>query len=84
MGQDFLDRPYVLYSYPVDDDNSLVEVPPELFGRNGNVVEEAEAEGLLLLRVVARRPHQTEPVPQLPRSHWSVPSFIRFRTDGLI
>ena len=55
--------------YPVEYRHPLVEVSIELVGGDGDVVEVAEAEGLVPLRVVAGRPNQTKPVPQATRSN---------------
>ena len=53
-------------SYPVEDDDSLVEKSPVLFGRQSDVVEEAEAERLAVLSVVTRRTDQTQTVAETP------------------
>ena len=51
-------------TYPVEDDDSLVEKSPVLFGRQSHVVEEAEAEGLAVFSVVTRGPDQTQTVTE--------------------
>ena len=51
-------------SYPVEDDDSLVEKSPVLFGRQSHVVEEAEAERLAVFSVMTRRPDQTQTIAE--------------------
>ena len=51
-------------SYPVKDDDSLVEKSPVLFGRESDVVEEAKSEGLAVFSVVTRGPDQTQTVTE--------------------
>ena len=53
-------------SYPVEDDDSLVEKSPVLFGSQSDVVEEAEAERLAVFSVVTRRTDQTQTVAETP------------------
>jgi hypothetical protein len=50
--------------YPVEDEDAALEMFLVLPGGNGHVVEEAEAEGLRVLGVVARWAHQTKSVSQ--------------------
>jgi hypothetical protein len=54
----------VVNPYPVEDEDAALEMFLVLPGGNGHVVEEAEAEGLRVLGVVAGRPHQTKSVAQ--------------------
>src|SRR5271157_1716300 len=59
-----------------------------------NVIENAEAHGLSTLRVVARRPHESEPIIDLARkkritqlqesSHRHTGSLVRFRRSNRI
>ena len=53
-------------TYPVQYDDPFLEILSVLLGSDGNVVEEAEAEGLVAFRMVAWRPDQTKSVSQRP------------------
>jgi len=65
-------HPYAMphpYSYPVYYEDAPLEMFLVLSGGNGHVVEEAEAQRLGVLRVVAGRANQTKPVPQTSGTH---------------
>src|SRR4029453_13460034 len=54
---------------PVDEEHARDAALPQVGGRDGDVVEEAEPHGPRALRVMAGRPHQRDAVPHLAGEH---------------
>lgn len=59
----------VCVSYPIQDKYSFIEESPILFCSDGNIIEEAEAQGLIMLRVVTRRANKGDSVAENPSSN---------------